>query len=77
MLNVDSGTSLLLSAENLKCHGGFFSIEIISCKSGKIILTQELLELSLGTVLSVNSLFIELLTGSMIFASLWLMDKAQ
>lgn len=67
MLNVDSGTSLLLSAENLKCHGGFFSIEIISCKSGKIILTQELLELSLGTVLSVvNSLFIELLTGSII-----------
>lgn len=67
MLNVDSGTSLLLSAENLKCHGGFFSIEIISCKGGKIILTQELLELSLGTVLSVvNSLFIELLTGSII-----------
>lgn len=57
MLNVDSGTSLLLSAENLKCHGGFFSIEIISCKSGKIILTQELLELSLGTVLCKFSVY--------------------
>lgn len=59
------GTHLLflLSAENLRCVGGFFRVQIISCHVGKIVLTRELLELSLCTVLSlVRSVFIELLT---------------